>query len=431
VSDTHEIVASTPSDGTFAWDPVPSDPTTTAKVRITDVDNSATYDESDDYFSITMQAIYVDDSNTSGPEDGSMDHPYNTIQEGLAAATPGYYVLVDDSGNNYIGPITLKSDVILKSQNWDASDGGDEATIYHDVGSAAVIGADDAMIDGFKIDGQRFGIDCNGTSPDIINCRIVNLRYSDCTGIWLRNGSLAHLDEVEVYDLNNNTNYGYATFWGIRIDNCDAVGGDAVTVEHTIVHHVFSSDIIGLGGGYCDPHGIYINNSDGVQVKNSIVHDVTGGNYHYVYGIRVTGSADVELVNNVIYDVDKTYYYGTAYGLHFASCTNLDARNLIISHVHKGEGGTGGYYQTAYGVYQSGSTYSFEYCDVYDCQTGNYDGVTPGVGCISADPMFVNPGTDFHLQSGSPCKDTGDPGIKDPDNSQSDMGCYGGPGGDW
>ena len=432
-TDIHEIIDTTPDDGSYMWS-VAGDPTTTAKVRITDVVDPLITDVSDDYFSITMQVIYVDDSNISATEDGTMDYPYNTIQEGLAAATAGYYVLVDDSGSDYTGPVTLKSDVILKSQNWDTSDGDDEATINYDSTSgAAVNGADDATIEGFEIDGLRYGIDCNGTSPDIIDCRIVNLRYSDCTGIWLRNGSFAHLDGVEVYDLNNNTNYGYATFYGIRIDNCDAVGSDKVIIEHTTVHHVFSSDIIGLGGGYCYPHGIYVNNSDGVQIKNSIVHDVTGGNYHYVYGIRVADSSNVELVNNVIYDVDKTYYYGTAYGLHFTNCTNLDARNLIISHVHKGEGGTGGYYQTAYGVYQSGSTYSFEYSNVYDCQNGNYNNVTPGIGCISANPLYVSPGDNFHLGTGSPCIDAGDPatGYNDTNATRNDMGCYGGPGGDW
>ncbi len=430
-SDIHEIIDTTPSDGTYDWT-VPSDPTTTAKVRVSDVADPLTYDDSDDYFTITMEAIYVDDSNTSGVEDGSMTNPYNTIQEGLAAASAGYYVLVDDSGNTYAGPVTLVSDVILKSQNWDSSDGDPEATILYDGTSiAAVTGANDAGIEGFEIDGQRYGIDCNGTSPEIIDCRIVNLRYSDCTGVFIRNGAFPHLDGVEVYDLNNSTDYGYATFYGIRIESCDASGSDHVLIEHTNVHHVFSSDTMGLGGSYCYPHGILINSSDGVVVKNSIIHDVTGGNYHEVYGIHVVDSADVELVNNVIYDVDKTYYYGIAYGLYFDNCTNLDARNIIISHVHKGEGGTGGYYQTAYGVHQAGSTYSFEYCDVYDCNTANYDGATAGTGCISANPLYVSAGTDFHLGSGSPCINAGDPSILDPDNGTSDMGAYGGPGGDW
>jgi hypothetical protein len=235
-----------------------------------------------------------------------------------------------------------------------------------------------------------------------------------------------------VYDLNNNTDYGYSTFWGILIENCDAVGSNNILIEHTVVHHVFSSDILGLGGGYCYPHGILISSSDGVQIKNSTVHDMTGGNYMEVYGIKIDNSANVKLTNNVIYDIDKTYYYGVAYGLNFTNCTNLDVRNTIIQKVHKGEDGTGGYYQTAYGVYQSSSTYTFEYNNVYDCENGSYtNGATPGSGCISSNSSFVNAGTDFHLQTGSPCINTGDPGILDPDNSRSDMGCYGGPGGNW
>jgi hypothetical protein len=53
------------------------------------------------------------------------------------------------------------------------------------------------------------------------------------------------------------------------------------------------------------------------------------------------------------------------------------------------------------------------------------------VGNISEDPMFVSPMNDYHLQTGSLCIDTGDPGIFDYDSSRSDMGCYGGPGGNW
>jgi parallel beta-helix repeat protein len=46
-------------------------------------------------------------------------------------------------------------------------------------------------------------------------------------------------------------------------------------------------------------------------------------------------------------------------------------------------------------------------------------------GNIYDDPMFVG-GDDYHLQYGSPCIDAGDPNIKDPDSSRSDIGCYGG-----
>ena len=47
------ITASTPSDGSYTWDPVPNTPTTLARIRITDADNDAPSDISDGNFQIT------------------------------------------------------------------------------------------------------------------------------------------------------------------------------------------------------------------------------------------------------------------------------------------------------------------------------------------------------------------------------------------
>jgi len=383
----------------------------------------------DDGFEVLeLDVIYVDDSNTSGTEDGTQTYPYNTITEGLAAASAGYEVWVDDSGVDYAGSVTLVADVVLKSYNWDDTDGDDMAVIYYNGGSgAAVNGADNATIDGFEINGLYTGIDCNGTSPDILNCRVVDINASGnwgtCRAIWLRNGSFAHLDGVEVWDVSNNSG-NWVTFYGILIENCDASGGNNILIEHTNVHYLYTTGL--LGGSYCDPHGLYISGSDGVVVENSIFNNISCGNYDNPYGVRINSSADVEITNVVIYNVKKNYYYGRATGLYFAGCTNLDVRNTIITNIKRSGG-----FQSAYGVIGTGSTYTLEYNDVWDCSTTTYSGVTPGTGSISSNPLYVTPGTDFTLQSGSPCINTGDPAIDDPDGSRSDMGAYGGPGGDW
>jgi len=51
---THVLITpSTENDGIFPWDPIPDDPTTTAKLRISNVIDGTTFDDSDEYFSIS------------------------------------------------------------------------------------------------------------------------------------------------------------------------------------------------------------------------------------------------------------------------------------------------------------------------------------------------------------------------------------------
>jgi hypothetical protein len=49
-----------------------------------------------------------------------------------------------------------------------------------------------------------------------------------------------------------------------------------------------------------------------------------------------------------------------------------------------------------------------------------------GQGCINVDPLFSSE-LDFHISQGSPCWNTGNPSLSDPDGSTSDMGYFGGP----
>lgn len=107
-----------------------------------------------------------------------------------------------------------------------------------------------------------------------------------------------------------------------------------------------------------------------------------------------------------------------------STCAGLDVRNIIISNIQSAYDS-----QKAYGV-GGDIDYEFEYNSVYDCKTGLYESGAAGIGCISLDPNYINPGDDFLLGNPSPCRDTGDPSILDVDSSRSDMGAYGGPGGE-
>jgi len=60
------------------------------------------------------------------------------------------------------------------------------------------------------------------------------------------------------------------------------------------------------------------------------------------------------------------------------------------------------------GIYNGGGAPTLRCNDVYGNTSYNYSGLSPGMGDISLDPMFLNRGGgDYHLLSGSPCIDTG------------------------
>jgi len=79
------------------------------------------------------------------------------------------------------------------------------------------------------------------------------------------------------------------------------------------------------------------------------------------------------------------------------------------------------------GIRNSSASYNSSY---NNASTGNsnYSGTTSNIGNISLDCLFVDvAGSDFRLQSTSPCMNTGNPGYFDVDGSISDMGSFGGP----
>ncbi len=396
-----------------------------------------------------ITTIFVDDSNTTGIEDGTQANPYNTIQEGLAAAVAGYEIWVDDSGNDYAGPITLVADVTLLSVNWDSGDGDDQADIHSTGATPVVTGADGATIDGFKVyGGSTYGISVSGVDTTISNCLIRDIiQTSTAYGVYIENSTGSSVVNCEITNIRNTLDhddlYGlyvsnspititgndihdivasidYHSVYLLRALDCAPQSGNHLTITQNKIHSLSCT------GGYTYPHGIYISGSSEAEVKNNLVYSITCGSRWNGYGIRFSGSDDVSFINNDVYDIRMTQTRYHAFGVHISSCANFDGRNNIVTHIKRNIFLTEGYGVSAL------ADVTWEYCNVWDADTANYiGGIIPGTGCISVNPDYVNPGTDFHLAVGSPCIDTGDPTIFDPDSSRSDMGCYGGPGGDW
>ncbi|MCL5037258.1 MAG: DUF1565 domain-containing protein [Chloroflexi bacterium] len=95
-------------------------------------------------------------------------------------------------------------------------------------------------------------------------------------------------------------------------------------------------------------------------------------------------------------------------GILFSSSSPGVDNFIITDNTASGSGG---------GIYSTGGTPTITFSDIFNNTPDNYSGITPGVGCISGDPLYVNAAAaNFHLLSGSPCIDTGHPNYLGPLN---------------
>jgi parallel beta-helix repeat protein len=121
--------------------------------------------------------IYVDVGNTSGIEDGTQTHPFNTVNEGLIAVTSGKSVVV--SVGTYNEQLIINKEITLQGASWDDT----FITGSGLTGNLITIEADHVIINGFTIDG--------GSSTNV--------------GIYFDNYSYINIDNNLI---KNNRDYG-------------------------------------------------------------------------------------------------------------------------------------------------------------------------------------------------------------------------------
>jgi len=428
-----------------------------AGLRVTDNRSAISYD------SVTVSVsqinvIYVDNSNTGPIKDGTMQYPYNTIPEGLNAAASGYQVWVDDSGSNYAAPLTISScnNIALRSINWDYDDGGDMAKIYTNSPNTIItIGnSTNFIIDGFKIYGSYNAGVSIFSSPELAmkNCWITDIgltfNSSSVTALSILSSNGAKIENTEISHIQQNVSSG-GILNGIYINSSD------ITVKGCKIHDLVKANASGtIYIMYCtscvpqsgfhleirqnkiyDIHfqdsgsliGLYLSNCSQVDIYNNAMYQLISGSGGGIYGIYFNTTSNVNVINNVFYDFQKNDT-GSAYVAYSGGTSNTNPKfvNNIMGYFHTPGG-------TPIGGAATGSVAPtnlvWNYNDLFSVA---YLTQPPGTGNISDDPLFVNAsGYDFRLGAGSPCVDTGDPTIQDYDDTRSDMGCYGGPNGNW
>ncbi len=207
------------------------------------------------------------------------------------------------------------------------------------------------------------------------------------------------------------------------------ITGDNCTVSHCYFH-TFGDKW--KGGRVVYFHGSDTDLLDGATVCNCLAYD---GDQWWDWGTNTAFQAtyvnDAKMINNTVDRfMDGTGWVSNPNGFMItAPGTNPDIRNNIATRFQSGYASFG----HSCGMFQDSSVITAYYCDAWSAggSAHRYLNCGEDVTCLDLDPLYVDTEADHHLQTGSPCADTGDPDIQDFDGSPSDMGCYGGPGGDW
>jgi parallel beta-helix repeat protein len=176
--------------------------------------------------------------------------------------------------------------------------------------------------------------------------------------------------------------------------------------------------------------GIGIENAQGAVIRNNIVLDSA-------VGISIRDGVTCEVTNNTVLRVDGPpdgwYYQGEiVYPLGAAGLGGIDSHingpfsilnNIVFGPFLWGLG--------IHTVPETGTQVDYNLVwGANDFYAGPGQSAA-GANNFNADPSFVDvAGGDFHLSPVSPAVDTGAPEVLDPDGTRSDLGAYGGPGGD-
>jgi len=345
------------------------------KIRATDCGSPAlSYDET---FTIMVTDVYegpvfyVDDdalldpgpgdSSVSDPrEDGSSEHPFDAIQEGIDVAVAGNEIQV--APGTYYETINFNGKAVRLY-----SSGGPSVTTINGNGAGTVVRCvsgerSGTVLEGFTITGGNansgYSSNCGGgmynfqSSPTVVNC-VFGGNRAGANGGGMQNEFGSSPTVTNCTFSGNSANYGGAMY-------------NYQNANPTVVNCAFSGNSTHFGGGGI---GSYASSP---AVINCVFSDNSAG-----YGAGMVVFFSNATVTNC------TFSGNSSGGLDSSYFSNPTLTNCIFW-----SNGSGQIFGAA------AVTYS-------DIQGG-----WPGTGNIDTDPMFVG-GGDLHLTAGSPCIDTG------------------------
>jgi hypothetical protein len=345
--------------------------------------------------------------------DGSNEYPYTSwataalvIQDAVSAANPTDTVYV---GNGEFADqhIFINSDSLsIIGQGWDStfiwSETGISVTIYSDDYSHSYL-----YLEGLHVQ-NRSGTYCilNGEENNL-HVNMCKFSASQIQTITSGIGTSAALDSIViencVFDSIGGAIQDFFLSNRTRIENCIFTNFylNAIQLDnlHTLIKNcIFTDQVV-------DTYIIY-GSSNTFLFRNNLVY----------------GTLYISSVSSMVNEQINNTFSLTGGGPLVVLAGGIDRtiENNIVSNAEEFTSIAGGaYLHMAYNNFWNVETEARIIDGQLDTTGGN----------LRRNPMFVG-NEDYHLQAYSPLIDAGNPSIFDPDSSRSDIGAYGGPGGE-
>ena len=245
-----------------------------------------------------VDMIYVNNSNTSGIEDGTLEHPYSTIGAAIAGPSYGdgkYLYVFKGTGVAYAETVNLNPGVVF----WGSGSNGGFANLpiigfpIIDGGGANVITlANNNTVQGWQITNGNNGIFGNNVSGAII--RDNNITENAVNGIYILGNGSSVLTDLTI---SNNAITGNAAS-GIFINSDDGVSSISnVTISRNTItgngnsglkvqaidgssasDFTITGNTIGTADSGNDGNGIYLLTDDGTLSNFTISGNTITGN---------------------------------------------------------------------------------------------------------------------------------------------------------